>query len=385
MKLKKSFIAIAATMTGAGVLAVAPGLSAADYSSSVSGEIRVEAVTSETGNDDAVHTTAFGGEDDDSTTGGDTYLQWNHRVEGDNGVGTGFIRFSGDGDIRINVESTAELGDFQGDLKAEWERKGFEGDTTGLRDNFAKLAHTPSGVYYKIGLEEWLGNEKGYTSDFGSQTKTLARLGDRFAAHALGWGNDAFDVALLIQRGTVSKTSHIADAPWGVNTGRLRTEGTPADPAATVEGFGVKFAYNAGIADVALNYGTATADHATNGEDTVNVLEAQLNLNLEVVNLFLNYANAEQERGAATLEDTGWNLGVSVPLGAADLIVAYGAREEESWTGTDAVKNGESTGYDVIFATNQDPLKVHLVYSALDHDTDTQDKTQYGVSLRFTF
>ena len=381
MKLKKSFIAIAATMTGAGVLAVAPGLSAADYSSSISGEIRVEAVTKTVGDGDAVHTTAFGGEDDDSSTGGDTYLQWNHRVEGDNGVGTGFIRFSGDGDIRVNVESTAELGDFQGDLKAEWDRKGFGGVSNGLRDNFAKLTHTPSGVYYKIGLEEWLGNEKGYTSDFQSQTKDLAGLGNRFAAHALGWGNDAFDVALLIQRGTVSGTSHIADSPWGVNTGNLRTEGTPADPVATVEGFGVKFAYNAGITDLALNYGTATATRSS-VEDTVNILEAQLNLNLEVVNLFLNYASAEEELAAsADKTRTGYNLGVSVPLGAADLVVAYGANESEVGTASTEV-----TGYDVIFATNQDPLKVHLVYSASDSDaTPSVDETRYGVRMAFTF
>ena len=383
MKLKKSFIAIAATMTGAGVLAVAPGLSAADYSSSVSGEIRVEAVTSEEGNKDAVHETKFGGEDDDSTTGGDTYLQWNHRVEGDNGVGTGFIRFSGDGDIRVNVESTAELGDFQGDLKAEWDRKGFGGASNGLRDNFAKLAHTPSGVYYKIGLEEWLGNEKGYTSDFGSQTKSLAGLDARFAAHALGWGNDAFDVALLIQRGTVSESSHIADLPWGIDTGRLRTtDSTGAvTSTATVEGFGVKFGYNAGITDLALNYGTATATN-NNVEDTVNILEAQLNLNLEVVNLFLNYANTEQElTNADDVTKTGYNLGVSVPLGAADLVIAYGSNETE--TGNAAAVG--QTGYDVIFATNQDPLNVHLMYSALDHDNDAMDKTQYGVSLRFSF
>ena len=159
MKFRKSLIA--AMLTGAGVIAVAPAINAAEYSTSVSGNIRVEG-TSSTKDGVTTSVTSFGGEDDEASTGGDTFLQWNHNFANDEGTttGGGFLRFAADGNIRINVHARSEFGNYVGELKAEWEQIGFSGlnakdsvvsrAQTG-RDQFAKLTHTPSGVYYKIG------------------------------------------------------------------------------------------------------------------------------------------------------------------------------------------------------------------------------------------
>ena len=113
---------------------VVPSLQAATYSQSFSGGVRVQSTvaTSPNANNTAVETlnTAFGGEAEESSTGGDTYLQWNHAFESDDGntQGTGFIRFAGDGAIRFNVQAESALGNYAASLKAEWQNSnGFNG------------------------------------------------------------------------------------------------------------------------------------------------------------------------------------------------------------------------------------------------------------------
>lgn len=389
MKFKKSLIA--AVVTGAGVITAAPAISAADYSTSVSGNIRVQATAKTEGDADEVLATSFGGEDDESTTGGDTYLQWNHNFANDDGstTGGGFLRFTGDGNVRINVNAASTLGNYKGELKAEWEQDGLTGDVTADRDQFAKLTHTPSGVYYKIGREQWLDGHKGYTSDFLSQTKGTGWVSgeNRFSAHALGWGGYGASIALLIQR---NNNAQAFARPGG--RGIDQYSGSATDDARqrqTVSGFGLKVGYAQGPVDIELNLGSATATGDALAADsesgaaavdetdrTVSYTQLHSAFPVGVVTPFLNFGSGSDKDDGAGTESTysGWNLGVSVPLGASDLVVAYGSRTEDD--------NDAKSGFDLIWATNKEPLKVSLGYSSFG---DSSTTSQYGVRLDFGF
>ncbi len=414
MKLKKSLILLAATATGVGALATAPVISAAEYSSSFSGNVRVEALsaTSKSGDPDAVTTlsTGFGGDDEESSTGGDTYLQWNHAYEGENSVASGFIRFAGDGNVRINVEGSSELGNYKGDIKAEWERNGFGGvacdaanactSSITERDQFAKLTHTGIGLYYKIGREEWFGNQKGYASDFGSYTKGYADAGGffdtRFSGHALGWSGSGVHVALFLQR---DNGASVSGQPPGVRSlANDNATGNSATSQDTVSTVGFLLGYNAGPVDVALNLGSGSTAGQVDGReqsDSSSFTELQLALTFGTVRPFLNYGAVsviDEDDSGTELTDTnagGWNLGVDIGLGASDLVIAYGSR---GYTVAD-VSELSGSGFDLIWATNKDPLKVSLAFASQSATTTYDDGTadleqsdsQYGVRLDFGF
>ena len=447
MKFRKSLIA--AMLTGAGVIAVAPAINAAEYSTSVSGNIRVEGTTS-TKDKVTTSVTSFGGEDDESNTGGDTFLQWNHNFANDEGTttGGGFLRFTADGDVRINVNAKSELGNYKGELKAEWEQDGLTGEVTADRDQFAKLTNVPSNVYYKIGREQWLDNNRGYTSDFLSQTEKYAWVSgeNRFAAHALGWSGSGVDIALLIQRDNSDQAfakpsgQSVYQTILGVNS----EDATDTDAkhladkksTADVSGFGILFTYAQGPAIVDLNIGSGSGKTRTGAivnynldadddgafdvvegsdpatpvntvvslrEQTTSTSYTQLHLAFPVSDgryiPFFNYGMASTKiNGKIVTGDvvaatdssivdksvSGWNLGASIGLGASDLVVAYGSqstkyKNTDALPGTESSNDSDNSGFDLIWATNQEPLKVSLAYSSVT------DKSQYGVRLDFGF
>ena len=452
MKFRKSLIA--AMLTGAGVIAVAPAINAAEYSTSVSGNIRVQStsVTENNGVNNAdVETlsTDFGGDDDEGNTGGDTFLQWNHNFANDEGTttGGGFLRFTGTGDVRINVNAASELGNYKGELKAEWDQEGLTGKINTDRDQFAKLTHVPIGLYYKIGREQWLDNNKGYTSDFLSQTESFAWVSgeNRFSAHALGWSGAGIDVALLIQRDN-SVNSHAR--PSGQKLDDIFPKATlttvdgnedfippvnssnprPAEASdrnvptrADVSGFGVLLSYDGGDSvpvQADLNIGSATAEtNKERGNEETSGKITSVNLNsvtgegidesyatsftqlhlafpIGVYIPFLNFGSTtatKEKDGKEEFEITssGWNLGASLGFGPTDLVVAFGSKTNEIKDNKAA--GTETTGFDLIWATNQEPLKVSLAYSSItksypnDKTEKDQTQSQYGVRLDFGF
>ncbi len=448
MKFRKSLIA--AMLTGAGVIAVAPAINAAEYSTSVSGNIRVQstAVTATHDGDGnplgvdnaAIETlsTDFGGDDDEGNTGGDTFLQWNHNFANDEDTttGGGFLRFRGDGTVRINVHATSELGNYKGELKAEWEQAGLTKEVTGDRDQFAKLTHVPIGLYYKIGREQWLDNNKGYTSDFLSQTEKFAWVSKeaRFSAHALGWSGAGITAALLIQRDN-SANSHArpsgqvvslggsenpvitsvenvvqsgSDTPVTVITNTTSSEVTPYP--GDVSGFGILVSYDGGDAvpvQADLNVGSATL--ATNKaridskeiDASVATAFTQLHLAFPIGAYvpFLNFGSSSLTRNfdgdeVSSVTTSGWNLGASLGFGGSDVVIAYGSQTvaNKDIDATKASVGDEATsGFDLIWATNQEPLKVSLAYSAVTKTTPNNDAdedqtaSQYGVRLDFGF
>ena len=427
MKFRKSLIA--AMLTGAGVIAVAPAINAAEYSTSVSGNIRVEGTTVTEGGI-TTSSTKFGGDDDEANTGGDTFLQWNHNFANDEGTttGGGFLRFTGDGDVRINVHATSELGNYKGELKAEWEQEGLTGKINTNRDQFAKLTNVPSGVYYKIGREQWLDNNKGYTSDFLAQTEGMAWVSgeNRFAAHALGWSGNGVDVALLIQRDNSGLSSA---RPSGQDIEGITTPAVPeGQPAGTkwdtqiadVSGFGLLLSYDGGDStpfQADLNIGSGELKNnpsrkvalvdkdgeaiegvasVASTDDSADTSFTQLHMAFPVSGgkyvPFINYGASSQKYKIDKRKDislSGWNLGASIGLGASDLIVAYGTQTETVGTSSTIDIGGiditvpsigtTNSGFDLIWATNQEPLKVSLAYSSVTA------KSQYGVRLDFGF
>ena len=437
MKFGKTLIALAATVSGAGVLATAPVLSAAEYTSSVSGNIRVEALSTteeikadNSATDDVdesergpVLTTTFGGDEEESKTGGDTYLQWNHGFENDDGTttGKGFIRFAGDGTIRINVEASSQVGNYKGDLKAEWERNGFSGTvctgsaartgtdaagnavsgfsdgcTTSIaeRDQFAKLTHTGIGLYYKIGREEWFGNQKGYGTDFVSQSKGLAdgagkaNVNGRVSGHALGWTGSGLDVALFIQRDNAASTS-----------GKLVQGARSGARATAVSGFGLLLGYAAGPVDLRLNFVSSSASSDI-VDDTSSLTELQAVFPLGAFKPFLNFGSValtEKDKGAnaATVTEataSGFNLGLGYNFGASELVVAFGSGSSEDTATTDG--KTDTTGIDLMWHTTQEPLKVSLAFNTGSGEitgatpainNKKTSTTVYGVRLDFGF
>lgn len=417
---------------------------AADYSTSLGGNVRVEALstTNEATNDGkAILSTAFGGDEEESTTGGDTHLQWSHRLANDAGtsVGTGFIRFISDGEVRVNVEATSQLGNFEGSLKAEWQTEdGFAGSVE-ERDQFATLTHSPSGVYYKIGREEWLGNQKGYVSDFLSATKSLAdglgntKFSNRFGGHALGWRGNGYHAALLLQRTNLGSDTSVTptSAVLGVNVDNdedlAPVSVAVIDPTrevlARVDTYGARFGYKNSVVDLALTYGESNIDGSAD-DDYVQITEFQMALDFGRVKPFVNWGTATRREGfkenarpgrysngspAQTLDgdtgldedgrpvlrqeinakSSGWNIGATFPFGASDLVLAYGSGIYTNQLDPTTANGGADysvQGYDVIWATNRDPLKVSLAYSdATSEQKADENVTKYGVRLDFGF
>ena len=460
MNLKKTIFIIFASCG-----LVLPSLQAAEYSQSFSGNVRVQSLSStETkttaGKETTIETltTDFGGEDEESSTGGDTYLQWNHKFTSDDGntEGTGFLRFAADKAIRYNVEASSQLGDYHAALKAEWQTAdGFSGALSG-RDQFAVLTHSPTGVYYKIGREEWLSNEKGYTTDFLSATKDYSsqQANARFSLHALGWKGSGAHIALLIQRDSVgSDQSDIASgslfgdsqlAGPNFNTyGEEKTETTVnttnPDGTSTVtdvvterevvtgqtrqatdtNGLGLRLGYTQGAVDAELTFlsGSQNTNKDRRGaeiEGTAAVTQLYLAFPIQDGKFkpFLNFGTQTRERTASAADGSpelplldysrsGWNLGVSLGLGASDLVLAYGSLTETNGkvvNGADGERltdlvdeDTTSSGFDLMWATNQDPLKVSLAYTSGSLDTvgatgaNPTTTGKYGVRLEYGF
>ena len=83
------------------------------YSQSISGNVRINHEQNTDGDVTTASTT---------TGGGDTYLQWNHTyTPSETKSVTGFIRFKGSGDQRINVTGDASEGAWTAKAVAEWE------------------------------------------------------------------------------------------------------------------------------------------------------------------------------------------------------------------------------------------------------------------------
>jgi len=416
MKFNKSLIALAV----AGAMTV-PALQAAEHTFSWSGNLRVQSfsdgvIVSNNGTETVVENlvTSFGGLDDQSTTGGDTYLQLNYHYESDDGVTTadGGIRFASDREIRIGVRAESELGDYEASMYAEWGQLGWVGaDGVGGvsrtdRDQFAVLTHKPTNLYFKIGREEWFGNEKGYITDFLSHTKGYADTGTkRFAGHLLGWKDSdlGLDVGLFIQR---DNTGQASARPFGYefkdnpdpNLNIVNDDGDriPGDRQ-QVNGFGIiaKYGGEKEIVDVEFITGRATASTDEDRglaeyERAVALTQVHLSLPLKEspYKPFVNFGTATitDTDGGTETEETlgGLNLGVSIGFGDADLVVAFGSAADENAAGVETT----NSGFDVMFATNQEPLLVSLAYTTDTEkvgDADGITTSNYGVRFDYGF
>ena len=409
MKFNKSLIAFAV----AGAMTV-PALHAAEHTFSWGGNLRVESIseTADLAQPNSTDTasvatlrTAFGGIEDESTTGGDTQIQLSYGYSSDDGstTGSGFIRFASDRQVRLNIEASSEGDVYAASMKAEWEQLGLAGfDGAGEaaatdRDQFAVLTHKPTGVYFKIGREEWFGNEKGYTTDFLSQTKGFADTGtDRVNGHVLGWKDSdlGLDVGLFIQR---DNTGQAFARPFGYEF--------EADKGVQdVNGFGVIAKYASGPVDLEFITGSSTAetnpdrpildeddnpvDSPAEYERAVAITQVHLAVPLGQYTPFFNLGTAtitDTEGGVETeATDGGNNVGVSINFGYADLVVAFGSATSED----DAEVETTESGFDLMFATNQDPLLVSFAVTSSSTevgDAEATNNMQFGVRFDYGF
>ena len=169
--MKKSLLLLAA---GAMTL---PGLAIADahgYSSSISGNVRIN---HEQNTLDDVTEASTG------TGGGDSYLQWNHNYDpSETKSVTGFIRFEGSGDRRINVTGTASEGAWSVSAKAEWDQEeGLDsGTVTSERDQFIKAAHE-SGFNVQFGRAPYLDVKAGTFASWSGTVGNGSGADDGFA------------------------------------------------------------------------------------------------------------------------------------------------------------------------------------------------------------
>ena len=391
MKLRKSLIALAVS----GAIA-APSLMAAETTFSVSGNLRVEATSNTVGDVETLET-SFGGTEETSTTGGDTSFRLNFGYVSDDELttGGGSIRFASDRVMRINVRAASESDTYAASMFSEWEQLGLVGaDGTGGvsrtdRDQFVILTHKGSGVYYKIGREEWFDGSKGFTTDFLSQAKALGRTPNgsaRFSGHKLGWSNGdiGLDVGLFLQR---DNHAGGAETLVGFSTNNSRADTLDVNSA------GLIVQYAKGPVDVEFISvtGTATAS-ADRGdaeyEEEVAVTQLNLGVPLGFITPFLNFSSTtktDDVTGEASESIySGNSLGASISFGFSDLVVAVGTGTAEDPAGVETA----SSGFDLMFATNQAPLLVSLAFTSGSEevgDEDSVDTAKYGVRLDYGF
>ena len=416
MKFKKYLIALAAS----GVMGamIVPSMHAAEHTFTWSGNLRVEAtaesadeLTNDTVSSIEKLTTSFGGLADESTTGGDTYLQWNYGYTSDDGAttGSGFVRFRSDRKTRIGVSASSESDTYAASMKAEWEQRGFAGvgeqggRDVADRDQFVTLTHKGSGVYYKIGREEWLFNPKGYTTDFLSKSKNLGSVHDnRFSGHKIGWSNGdlGVDVGLFLQRDNTGQTT--VGRPLGFKVRPLDGDDNtvPGLNIRDVNGAGLMAAYNKGGIDVDLiSVGVTSETNPDRGHPAesqeVTVTELTGSLTFGAFTPFLNlFSSVDTYTNTAKVETevttTGNNLGLSYSFGFADLVVGFGAESVETKVGAAAAVEATSDGTDILFRTSADPLRVALSYALGNSNTgetgaDDLASSAFGVQLEYGF
>ena len=396
MKFMKYLISLAVI----GALALSfQSAQAAEHTFTWGGALRVESLVTSVNSNVTVDTldTKFGGSEEESSTGGDTHLQLSYGYASDDGstTGSGFIRFSSDRVIRINVAANSESDTYAASMKAEWEQLGWVGaDGTGgvsrtERDQFATLTHKGSSVYFKIGREEWLGNEKGYVTDFLSASKGYAGsigAGNRFSGHKLGWSSSdlGLDVGLFLQR------DHSTGARKLLGVGN-----DLGDRTGDINAAGLMVNYASGPVDV--EFITLSGTLETNPDrfegdykQEVAVTEVHLAVPLGTFTPFFNLGmSAETVNSAEEKTSGGNNLGVAYSFGFADLVVAFGSASSED---PNADTETSSSGFDLMFATNQDPLRVSLAFTSgsvestpAQGDAETVDTGIYGVRFDYGF
>ena len=339
-------------LLAAGAIAL-PGLAIADahgYSSSISGNVRIN---HEQNTLDDVTTASTG------TGGGDSYLQWNHNYDpSETKSVTGFIRFEGSGDRRINVTGTASEGAWSVSAKAEWDQEeGLDaGTVTSERDQFIKAAHE-SGFNVQFGRAPYLDVKAGTFASWsgtvgngsGADDGFADALESRFNVIKLGYdmGNGAA-VSLSLQMDNTGNNAQDggSQALFGFVTG---DEGTALTNAGDINGNIMGATYSGMGVDAFVNLGSGSVegnkDRGTGEDDgiTVDASFTQLGVSYDagVAVPYLNmvsYLVEPNDDGDATDDDySATMIGVSAAAanGTVMLSITNTTQNDDSASGTE--------------------------------------------------
>ena len=409
-------------LLAAGAIAL-PGLAIADahgYSSSISGNVRINHLQTTDGDISTASTL---------TGGGDSYLQWNHNYDpSETKSVTGFIRFKSGGDQRINVTGSATEGDWTANAVAEWEVSDAVSsetvtlvgvDTNGSgNDNNASVVESVSGGTTAAQRDQYvqLTNVNGASVFFGRKApfdslkgSVLDYSGSMYSGDDGESTNDIGYHAASVDDLTDSRFNYIQlgyDMGNGAalnlklqmdNTGNtpamlgydLDTDISGTDMVYDISANAISVDYAMGPIDAAVSIGSGTAETSTDRGDAaasfdVSLTKLGLNYDIGVAQVHLNYTALSEEGEYIDSDDsatvktevdyTGTNIGVSAAAGGGTVIF--------DMTTTDVSGAADTSGSatEVGYLTSIGGASFKAIYgtgSYDDKDASTNDDDSY--------
>ena len=393
-------------LLAAGAIAL-PGLAIADahgYSQGVSGNVRINHLQTTAGD---VTTAAT------NTGGGDTYLQWNHNYSDDAGKSvTGFVRFESSGDWRYNVTGSATEGDWTASAKAEWDANQDGGNAVDERDQFVQVSNA-SGLSIFFGrnapFDSLKGNVLDYSGSLGAAVGYNAAAVDdlidsRFNYIGAGYSmGNGVSVTLRLQMDNSANTANILGYNIDENaTGVANTAGQTgynydiSSNAVTVD-------YSMAAIDASLTVGsgsaetnkdrTATSDGAyLQADDTysqeLSLTKLGFNYDAGVAQVHVNYTatSLDEDTSATattTTDYTGTNIGVSAAAGPGTVI--FDLMNTAYTVGTADEQTGSATELGYLTSIGGASFKVIYGSGSYDDNDDTTNDDDSYLHMRLEY
>lgn len=362
--------------------------SAAEYSSSISGNVQVGFAQAEQGSDSTASTAASTTYTNRGPGEDDVNLQWNHKYVKDDGQEVkGFVRFQGNGEIRYNVSTAVSQGVWSAAVKGEWERTSTS-NVSSSRDSYVKLSHE-GGFYFSYGYRGYLdiGNDV-HDNNVVSWSGPGAgnELSDsRFNAWQLGFvpAGSGVDVSLLLEMNSDGK----------VLGGSLSTD------AKLVQGTHILVKYGKDATKVNLTVASASAkinkadENATNTGAKASYSGLQLNASHDfgMAKAILDFTNKEVKTNAGagatdqTVKTNGMTLGAVVN---GKIVVSFGSKEVEN---ADGSKDKESGRTQLTYKANLAGVAFNSAYGTKKVESEdsagakTGSRTDSYVSFRLNY
>ena len=399
--MKKSLLLLAA-----GAVAL-PGLAIADahgYSQSISGNVRINHLQS-TSADVTTSGTNLGG--------GDTYLQWNHDVKSDGGASaSGFVRFESSGDWRYNLSGSASEGGWTANAKAEWDANQDGGNSVDYRDQYVEVTNE-GGVSIFFGRNAPFDSLKGSVVDYSGSLSGVVGYGagavddlidSRFNYISAGYSmaDMGLSVKLRLQMDNSGNTANILGYEIDTNaTGAVHTYDISAN-AISVE-------YASGAIDAALTIGSGTAETSKDRDDngdgsltdeeaytqTLSLTKLGLNYDAGVAQVHLNYTatSLEEDQNAndtTTGDYTGTNIGVSAAAGPGTVVVDLTNTTADTDDGSTTTETSGSAT-ELAYLTNLGPASFKFTYGTgsyddgVDNNDDVEEDSYLHLRLEYGF
>ena len=339
--------------------------------------------------------------------GSDSYLQWDHSYKRDDGMElSGFLRFTGDGTQRVNVEANSTNANWSTKGYLEWEGASFSNATP--RDQYIRNTHS-SGFFLELGYRGYTDVKHGSFADWGGELRAsslvsdyesyhadgyTAHLGGRFSALQLGMNfRDGVSASIILQ---TNMSSNDNESLFGElnTTQEVNTSTEELDISGNI----LNLSYHAYNADFDLFAGSGIVEVADdrNGTDATNDGKSsrfsfsQLNLSYDTeyhgVTPYLNYIASTQEDsgdGAGNIDRTTSMVGVSGDALGGTLMLSLTQSGKET---NSTSESGTATELGYSSMLGDMAFKLALGDGSYDDDNEaTRDDDDSYIALRFQY